>query len=162
MITDESFGCCPSRSKIRSARDGRHFRKLVNYRWVGEEKNTTMSKIVSFPLNLHQLLYCYIYYQWCHLIIGLSNDIIGKTNIKIQPVSHKRYFRCNNCFLLLVFTINLSRSTDLVDPPPMGTFYMKHALPHTVMLSFSVYKKHSKAVYQWTLKRRMMKNLFFL
>ena len=46
----------------------------------------------------------------------------------IQPVSYKRYFRCNNCFLLLVYTINLSQSTDLVDPPPMGTFYMKHAL----------------------------------
>ena len=48
--------------------------------------------------------------------------------IQIQPVSYKRYFRCNNCFLLLVYTINLSLSTDLVDPPPMGTFYMKHAL----------------------------------
>ena len=31
-------------------------------------------------------------------------------------------------FLLLVYTINLSLSTDLVEPPPMGTFYMKHAL----------------------------------
>ena len=46
----------------------------------------------------------------------------------IQPVSYKRYFRCNNCLLLLVYTINLSLSTALVDPPPMGTFYMKHAL----------------------------------
>ena len=27
-----------------------------------------------------------------------------------------------------IYTINLSLSTDLVDPPPMGTFYMKHAL----------------------------------
>ena len=48
----------------------------------------------------------------------------------IQSVSYKRYFRCNNCFLLLVYTINLSLSTDLVDPPPMGTFYMKHAVPN--------------------------------
>ena len=45
-----------------------------------------------------------------------------------QPVSYKRYFRCNNCFLLLVYTINLSLSTDLVDPPPIRTFYKKHAL----------------------------------
>ena len=47
---------------------------------------------------------------------------------QIQPFSYKRYFQCNNCFLLLVYTINLSLSTELVDPPPMGTFYMKHAL----------------------------------
>ena len=40
------------------------------------------------------------------------------------------YFRCNNCFLLLVYTIHLSLSTDLVDPPPMGTIYMKHPLSH--------------------------------
>ena len=38
------------------------------------------------------------------------------------------YFRCNNCFLLLVYTNNLSISADLVDPPPMGTFHMKQAL----------------------------------
>ena len=50
-------------------------------------------------------------------------------NIYVQPVSYKRYFRCNNRFLLLVYTNNLSLSTDLVDPPPMRTFYMKHALP---------------------------------
>ena len=29
----------------------------------------------------------------------------------LQPVSYKRYFRCNNCFLLLVYTIHLSLST---------------------------------------------------
>ena len=46
----------------------------------------------------------------------------------VQPVSYKRYFRCNNCYLLLVYTIHLSLRTDLVDPPPMGTIYMKHAL----------------------------------
>ena len=50
------------------------------------------------------------------------------TTTYVQPVSYKRYFRCNNSFLLLVFTINRSLSTDLVDPPPMGTFYMKHEL----------------------------------
>jgi len=27
---------------------------------------------------------------------------------EVQPVSYKRYFRCNNCFLLLLYTINLS------------------------------------------------------
>ena len=35
---------------------------------------------------------------------------------------------CINCFLLLVYTINLSLSTDLVDSPPIRTFYMKHTL----------------------------------
>ena len=58
----------------------------------------------------------------------LSVPIPFTINCNIQPVSYKKYFRCNNCFLLLVYTINLSLSTDLVDPPPMGTFYMKHAL----------------------------------
>ena len=47
-------------------------------------------------------------------------------------VSYQRYFLCNNCFLLLVYNINLS-STDFVDPPPMGTFFMKHALGPTNM-----------------------------
>ena len=46
----------------------------------------------------------------------------------IQPISYKRYFRCNNCFLHLVYTIHLLLSTNLVDPPPMGTIYMKHPL----------------------------------
>ena len=50
----------------------------------------------------------------------------------VQPVSYKRY----NCFLLLVYTINLSLSRDLVYPPPMGTFYMKHALA----LALKIYK----------------------
>ena len=48
--------------------------------------------------------------------------------LNIQPVSYKRYFRCNNCFLLLVYTIHLSLSTNLVDPPPMRTIHMKHPL----------------------------------
>ena len=53
----------------------------------------------------------------------------------IQPVSYKRYFRCNNCILLLVYTIHLSLSTKLVDPPPMGTIYMRHPLfLHTTSL----------------------------
>ena len=51
---------------------------------------------------------------------------------EIQPVSYKRYFRCNNCFLLLVYTIHLSLSTNLVDPPPMRTIYMKHSLPYNI------------------------------
>ena len=42
---------------------------------------------------------------------------IHQLYILVQPVSYKRYFRCNNCFLLLVYTINLSLSMDLVDPP---------------------------------------------
>ena len=48
--------------------------------------------------------------------------------LQIQPVSYKSYFRCNNCFLLLVYTIHLSLITNLVDPPPMRTIYMKHPL----------------------------------
>ena len=40
-------------------------------------------------------------------------------------MSYKRFFRCNDCFLLLVYIIHLS----LVDPPPrLGTIYLKHAL----------------------------------
>ena len=49
-------------------------------------------------------------------------------HIKLQPVSYKRYFRRNNCFLLLVYTIHLSLSKGFVDPPPMGTIYMKRPL----------------------------------
>ena len=48
--------------------------------------------------------------------------ISWKRYLQIQPVLYKRYFRCNNCFLLLVYTINLSLSTDLVDPPPIEPF----------------------------------------
>ena len=33
----------------------------------------------------------------------------GGLSAKMQPVSYKRYFRCYNCFLLLVNTINLSK-----------------------------------------------------
>ena len=44
--------------------------------------------------------------------------LVTKCSSELQPVSYKRYFRCNNCFLLLVYTINLSQSKDLVDPPP--------------------------------------------
>ena len=51
--------------------------------------------------------------------------------MELQPVSYKRYFRCNNCFLILVYTIHLSLSTNLVDPPPMRTIYMKHPLAVT-------------------------------
>ena len=48
--------------------------------------------------------------------------------IYLQPVSYKRYFRCINCFLILVYTIHLSLITNLVDPPPTRTIYMKHPL----------------------------------
>ena len=44
--------------------------------------------------------------------------IIHGPTFQLQPVSYKRYFRCNNGFLLLVYTIHLSLSTK-VDPPPM-------------------------------------------
>ena len=55
-------------------------------------------------------------------IVWLGDDIFGDTGdfmkryFQLQPVSYKRYFRCNNCVLLLVYAINLSLSTDLVDP----------------------------------------------
>ena len=49
-------------------------------------------------------------------------------HVYLQRVSYKRYFRCNNCFLLSVYSIHLSLSTNLVDPPSMGTIYMKHPL----------------------------------
>ena len=66
-------------------------------------------------------------------IVELFRDTLQYLDVtmvefKIQPVSYKRYFRFNNCFLLLVYTIHLSLSTNLVDPPPMGTIYMKHPL----------------------------------
>ena len=77
--------------------------------------------------------YCY---SFCYSTIALSvstnesnSTLFSSIEVpQLQPVSYKRYFRCNNCFLLLVYTIHLSLSTELVDPPPMGTFYMKHAL----------------------------------
>ena len=55
-------------------------------------------------------------------------------------MSYKRYFLCKKCFLLLVYTISLSLSIDFVDPPPMETFYMKHALYYSQMPRiFSLY-----------------------
>ena len=40
----------------------------------------------------------------------------------------KGIFGVTIVFLLLVYTIHLSLRTNLVDPPPMGTIYMKHPL----------------------------------
>ena len=54
--------------------------------------------------------------------------IRSQVYIYIQPVSFKRYFRCNNCVLLLVYAINLSLSTDLVDPYGENTFSVKPPL----------------------------------
>ena len=62
-------------------------------------------------------------------VIELLSTMKGGKSNELQPVAYKRYFRCNNCFLLLVYTIHLSLSTNLVDPPPMHTIYMKHPLP---------------------------------
>ena len=53
------------------------------------------------------------------------DNYFRQSTFLIQPVSYKRYFRCNNCLLLLVYTIHLSLSTNLIDPPPI---YMKHPL----------------------------------
>ena len=69
----------------------------------------------------------YIYAEYA-LCVPVGNYDTDYSLSLVQPVSYKRYFRRNNYFLLLVYTINLSLRTDLVDPPPMGTFYMKHAI----------------------------------
>ena len=46
-------------------------------------------------------------------------------NIKIHILGFRYslcHFRCkNNCFLLLLYTINISMNTDLIEPPSMGT-----------------------------------------
>ena len=48
-------------------------------------------------------------------------------------IAYKSFLRCNNSVLLLVYTIHLSLIKDSVDPPPpMGTIYVKHALPGIV------------------------------
>ena len=52
--------------------------------------------------------------------------------LRTRANTHARVVLTTYCFLLLVNTINISLSTDLVDPPPMGTFYMKHTLSVTV------------------------------
>ena len=72
------------------------------------------------------LYYVYSYCTMCTLIVLcvlLLNYIC--TLIVLQPVSYKRYFRCKNCVLLLVYAINLSLSTDLVDPYGENTFSVK-------------------------------------
>ena len=57
--------------------------------------------------------------------------------IIIQPVSYKRYFRCNNCVLLLLYAINLSLSTDLVDPYSENTSSVKPPLLYLTILTVS-------------------------
>ena len=94
-----------------------------------------------FVLLLHNVSYDYL-----NVIVSTVKNkftyILCYNDLYIQPVSYKRYFRCTNCFLLLVYTINLSLLTDLVDPAPMGTFYMKHAIYILVVSLFcSVYNK---------------------
>ena len=37
--------------------------------------------------------------------VDLSEYFLLEMALHIQPVSYKRYFRCNNCFLLLVYTM---------------------------------------------------------
>ena len=74
---------------------------------------------------------CSLLQTSCSLGIYSSGEValsFKTTAVQVQPVSYKRYFRCNNCFLLLVYSIHLSLSTNLVDPPPLRTIYMKHPL----------------------------------
>ena len=70
----------------------------------------------------------------------------------IQAVSYKRYFRCNICFLLLVYTIHLSLCTSLVDPPSMGTIYMKHPLSkasHHITIACVTRSPHITSTIAW-------------
>ena len=88
------------------------------YAWAKTQKSSRKFKSSEkrgVPLPLHTLFTVSVF-DW---------------TLNLEPVSYKRYFRCN-CFLLLMYTINLSLSEDFVDPPPMGTFYMKHALTNQV------------------------------
>ena len=106
-------------------------RKAWNGR-LWEKQNLDVKKKYLVKCQFHKLhktsktILCAILHfkEFLFSFILIENNCI----FYIQPVSYKRYFRCNNCFLLLVYTINLSLRTDLVEPPPMGTFYMKHAL----------------------------------
>ena len=77
-------------------------------------------RIYSLPriLRIREANFCYL-------------DLITLYCFMLQPVSYIRYFRCNNYFLLLVYT-----STNLVDPPPMGTIYRKHPLPYLPEILF--------------------------
>ena len=77
----------------------------------------------------------------------------------IQPVSYKRFFRCNNC-LLLVYTIHLSLSTDLVGPPPpMGIIYLKHALCYGYVLCGCVKWEIFLLIYSWSWNELYLSNV---
>ena len=79
-----------------------------------------------------------VLFFWCFY---LYNVHINECTFYIQPVSHKRYFRCNNCVLLLVYAINLSLSTDLVDPYGENTFSMKPPLFDKPIIQVHITKK---------------------
>ena len=70
----------------------------------------------------------------------------------VQPVSYKRYFRCNNRVPLPVYAINPSPSTDLVDPYGENTFSVKPPLAKSFCVIFHFnsskveYKKSVKLV----------------
>ena len=70
-------------------------------------------------------------------VTGVGRFFLRISSHDIQPVSYKWFFRCNYCLLLLVYTIHLSLSTDLIDPPSMGTIYIKHALPDSACFTRS-------------------------
>ena len=64
----------------------------------------------------HMKVYCtYSVYRrkkqdvMCNIFVNMNFIFMGLNfyNWYIQPVSYKRYFRCNNCLLLLVYTIHL-------------------------------------------------------
>ena len=80
----------------------------------------------------YPLLTINVYYYFGSLVrfyqmyLALSNNLMSISyQEQLQPMPYKRFFRCNNYFLLLVYTITGNR----VDPPPIETVYMKHALP---------------------------------
>ena len=62
------------------------------------------------------------------IVVFYEQMLVELHSFYIQPVSYKRYFWCNNCVLLLVYAINLSLNTDLVDPYGENTFSVKPPL----------------------------------
>ena len=54
------------------------------------------------------------------------------SNYKLHRWINRHQERPKTCFLLLVYNIHLSLSTDLVDLPPMATIYRKQALTYLV------------------------------
>ena len=112
----------------------RIWRKLQKSKSQAPPKNNfwMFLEIFTKKLCFFSVLWLHFYF-FCPFLKNASEyiEILSFMTFYVQPVSYKLYFRCNNCFLLLVYTIHLSLSTNLVDPPPTRTIYMKHPLAQT-------------------------------